>query len=102
MGKVIGIDHIPELVEWSVTNLKKDGLGQALENKQIEMVVGDGRQGKSGANRILCSSPDCAPQVIPAAVRSSTAEGYANINPLKDLTMLSMSERLRQLYPPPL
>lgn len=46
-GKVVGIDHISELVEWSVENLKKDGLGQALDDKQIEMIVGDGRQGRS-------------------------------------------------------
>jgi protein-L-isoaspartate(D-aspartate) O-methyltransferase len=45
-GIVVGIDHIPELVRFSVENLKKDGLGKALEDKQIEMIVGDGRQGK--------------------------------------------------------
>ncbi|KXN84050.1 Protein-L-isoaspartate(D-aspartate) O-methyltransferase [Leucoagaricus sp. SymC.cos] len=44
-GKVVGIDHIPELVDWSVTNLRQDGLGKALEKKQIEMVAGDGRKG---------------------------------------------------------
>jgi hypothetical protein len=44
-GKVVGIDHIPELVDWSVENLRKDGLGEALEKGQIEMVAGDGRQG---------------------------------------------------------
>jgi protein-L-isoaspartate(D-aspartate) O-methyltransferase len=44
-GKVVGIDHIPELVDWSVENLKKDGLSEALEKKQIEMITGDGRQG---------------------------------------------------------
>jgi len=44
-GKVVGIEHIPELVEWSIQNLKKDGLGSALDQKQIEMVDGDGRQG---------------------------------------------------------
>jgi protein-L-isoaspartate(D-aspartate) O-methyltransferase len=44
-GKVVGIDHIPELVDWSVGNLRKDGLGEALEKGQIEMVTGDGRQG---------------------------------------------------------
>lgn len=44
-GKVIGIDHIPELVESSVQNLKNDGLGKALEEKQIEIIIGDGRQG---------------------------------------------------------
>ena len=45
-GKVVGIDHIPELVDWSVENLKNDGLGSALESSQIEMVTGDGRKGE--------------------------------------------------------
>jgi len=44
-GKVVGIDHISELVDWSISNLKKDGLDEALEKKEIEMVVGDGRKG---------------------------------------------------------
>jgi protein-L-isoaspartate(D-aspartate) O-methyltransferase len=44
-GKVVGIDHIAELVDWSVQNLKKDELGPALERGQIEMVAGDGRKG---------------------------------------------------------
>ncbi|KAF8591324.1 protein-L-isoaspartate O-methyltransferase [Ramaria rubella] len=45
-GRVVGIDHIPELVEWSVANLKRDNLSLAL-GKEIEVVVGDGRQGYS-------------------------------------------------------
>jgi len=44
-GKVIGIEHIPELVDWSVQNLNKDGLGGALEARQIEIFSGDGRKG---------------------------------------------------------
>ena len=44
-GKVVGIDHIPELLEWSVQNLKKDNLTSALDAGYVEMVVGDGRQG---------------------------------------------------------
>lgn len=46
-GKVVGIEHISELVEWSVDNLEKDGLGPALKAKQIEMIAGDGRKGMS-------------------------------------------------------
>ena len=46
-GKVVGIEHVPELVQFSLENLKKDGLGDALENKAIEVIVGDGRQGNS-------------------------------------------------------
>jgi protein-L-isoaspartate(D-aspartate) O-methyltransferase len=50
-GKVIGIDHIPELVDWSISNLKQDGLGEAVEAKQIEMVAGDGRKGYPSGGR---------------------------------------------------
>ena len=62
-GKVVGIDHIAELVDWSVENLKKDGLGPALESSQIEMVAGDGRKG----NQIdwpLEAPPYSYPQVM--------------------------------------
>lgn len=46
-GKVVGIEHIPELVAWSKTNLNNDGLEEALKSGQIEVHVGDGRQGRS-------------------------------------------------------
>ncbi|KAH9924598.1 Pcmt1-prov protein [Amylocystis lapponica] len=29
-GTVVGIEHVPELVDWSVQNLARDGLGAAL------------------------------------------------------------------------
>ncbi len=45
-GRVVGIEHIPELVDWSVENLRKDGLAEALEKKEIELLVGDGRLGE--------------------------------------------------------
>ena len=44
-GKVVGIEHVPELVDWSAENLRKDGLGKCLDVKQIEVIVGDGRNG---------------------------------------------------------
>ena len=50
-GKVVGIDHMRELVDWSVENLKKDGLGDALESKEIEMITGDGRLGWVAAGK---------------------------------------------------
>ncbi|CAE6427074.1 unnamed protein product [Rhizoctonia solani] len=42
-GKVVGIDHISELVDWSADNLKRDGLGAYISNGAIKMVCGDGR-----------------------------------------------------------
>lgn len=44
-GKVVGIEHIPELVEWSLQNLRKDGHGEAIERGEIIVMVGDGRLG---------------------------------------------------------
>jgi protein-L-isoaspartate(D-aspartate) O-methyltransferase len=44
-GKVVGIEHVPELVEWSEKNLRTDGLGKSLDDKSIEMIAGDGRKG---------------------------------------------------------
>ncbi|KAK0449827.1 protein-L-isoaspartate O-methyltransferase [Desarmillaria tabescens] len=44
-GQVVGIEHIPELVDWSAENLRKDGLAEALDKEEIELVVGDGRLG---------------------------------------------------------
>ena len=47
-GTVVGIEHISELVDWSRTNLQRDGLGTALDDGHIKMIVGDGRQGQEG------------------------------------------------------
>ncbi|KAB5593436.1 Protein-L-isoaspartate(D-aspartate) O-methyltransferase [Ceratobasidium theobromae] len=44
-GKVVGIEHISELVDWSIENLKRDGLGSFIENGLIKMICGDGRLG---------------------------------------------------------
>ena len=44
-GKAVGIDHIPELVEMSKTNIKQDGKEGLLGSGQMELVVGDGRKG---------------------------------------------------------
>jgi hypothetical protein len=44
-GRIVGIDHIPELVESSIQNLQKDGLGEALKEGKIEIITGDGREG---------------------------------------------------------
>jgi protein-L-isoaspartate(D-aspartate) O-methyltransferase len=52
-SKVVGIDHIPQLVDWSVSNLRKDGLGEALDEGKIEMISGDGRLGKSTFSGII-------------------------------------------------
>jgi len=48
-GTVVGIEHIPELVQWSLENLRRDGLGDAINVGHIQIVAGDGRQGYPSA-----------------------------------------------------
>lgn len=43
--RVVGIEHIRELVDFSRENLAKDGLGGALKAGSIDVVTGDGREG---------------------------------------------------------
>ncbi|KAF8555142.1 protein-L-isoaspartate O-methyltransferase [Imleria badia] len=55
-GKVVGIDHIPELVEWSKSNLINNGLGPALDEGRILLVAGDGREGPYDAIHVGAAS----------------------------------------------
>merc|ERR1719266_476334 len=43
-GKVVGIDHIDELVNWAKENVRKDN-APLLDSGRIKLVVGDGRKG---------------------------------------------------------
>ncbi|KAG0147040.1 hypothetical protein CROQUDRAFT_656489 [Cronartium quercuum f. sp. fusiforme G11] len=42
-GFVLGIEHIPELVNESIQNLRRDGLGKMIDEGRIKVIVGDGR-----------------------------------------------------------
>ncbi|EGO03931.1 hypothetical protein SERLA73DRAFT_175629 [Serpula lacrymans var. lacrymans S7.3] len=67
-GKVVGIDHIPELVEWSILNLKKDGLAEALQDKRIEVIAGDGRQGYASGGPYDAIHVGAAAPTLPTAL----------------------------------
>jgi protein-L-isoaspartate(D-aspartate) O-methyltransferase len=43
-GKVVGIDHIKQLVDWSESNIKKEH-EDLLTSGRVKLVVGDGRLG---------------------------------------------------------
>ena len=43
-GKVIGIEHISELTDISIQNVRKHN-ADLLDSGQLELVTGDGRQG---------------------------------------------------------
>jgi len=74
VGKVVGIDHISELVDWSVENLKKDGLGPALESGRVEMIAGDGRKGYVAAGPYDCIHVGAAAPTIPQELVDQLAQ----------------------------
>lgn len=43
-GKIVGIEHIDELAQFSIDNLSKK-YSKALKDKTIEIICGDGRNG---------------------------------------------------------
>ena len=60
-SKVVGIDHIPALLDRSVQNLKNDGIGAAIDKGELVMVAGDGMEGYVSPGRLaflLILSPD--------------------------------------------
>jgi hypothetical protein len=51
-NQVVGIDHIPQLAKWADDNLRKDGLGDALDQGQMKVIKGDGRLGESAQGSV--------------------------------------------------
>ncbi|KAJ0229286.1 Protein-L-isoaspartate O-methyltransferase 2 [Hirschfeldia incana] len=44
-GRVVGVDHIPELVDMSIKNVEKSVAGSLLQKGSLSLHVGDGRKG---------------------------------------------------------
>ncbi|KAG5352874.1 hypothetical protein C0989_012404 [Termitomyces sp. Mn162] len=52
-GTVVGIEHVDELTKWSLENLRKDGLGEAVDEGKITIVTGDGREDSTGPYDVI-------------------------------------------------
>ena len=44
-GHIVGVEHMQELVDLSLENLRKDGLASELQSERIAVVANDGRDG---------------------------------------------------------
>ncbi|KAI9569452.1 protein-L-isoaspartate O-methyltransferase [Boletus coccyginus] len=67
-GKVVGIDHIPELVEWSKCNMIDNELGPALNEGRILVVTGDGREGYPASGPYDAIHVGAASEKLPQAL----------------------------------
>ena len=71
-GKAIGIDHIEELVNMSIANVKKDAaLSSLLASGRMKLLTGDGRLGYEGEAPYDAIHVGAAAAEIPQAVRFS-------------------------------
>merc|ERR1711997_297087 len=80
-GSVLGIDHMKELVDWSVSNVKKNH-GDLLESGQVKLVVGDGRQGHAQNGPYHAIHVGAAAPSLPQALVDQLAPGGRLIIPV--------------------
>ena len=83
-GKVVGIDHIPQLVVQSEQNLAADGLSDALKSDAIRLVCGDGRQGWAQGSPYRVIHVGAAAAEIPSKLVEQLAPGGRMFIPVED------------------
>ena len=81
-GKVVGIDHIPDLVEWSRANVQRDGKQSLLDSGAVELHVRDGFGGYPERGPYDCIHVGAAPPSIPEALKQQLKPGGVLILPV--------------------
>jgi protein-L-isoaspartate(D-aspartate) O-methyltransferase len=80
-GKVIGIDCIPELVQWSIENVKKDN-PDLLKDNRLVLMVGDGWLGVPSEAPFDAIHVGAAATSIPQALIDQLAVGGRMVIPV--------------------
>ncbi|KAL4521076.1 hypothetical protein Ndes2437A_g05021 [Nannochloris sp. 'desiccata'] len=82
-GRVIGIDHIPELVETSISNVKKDSSAKKLLKSGIlKLVTGDGWEGMPSEAPFDAIHVGAAAANIPTALVDQLKNGGRMVIPV--------------------
>jgi protein-L-isoaspartate(D-aspartate) O-methyltransferase len=87
-GKVVGVEHVPELARSSLANLRESAaagggvLAAALARGCVEVVVGDGRAGYSPAGPYDAIHVGAAAPTLPPALVEQLAPGGVLIIPV--------------------
>merc|ERR1712037_292777 len=80
-GKVVGIDHVKQLVDFSEANIRKSH-SSLIDSGNIKLVVGDGRQGYSSEGPYDAIHVGAAAPTLPQALVDQLAPGGRIIIPV--------------------
>jgi len=80
-GCVVGIEHIKELYEWGIGNINKNHKN-LIENKNIELILGDGRLGYKNKSPYKCIHIGAGARQIPDQIIEQLDFGGRLVMPL--------------------
>lgn len=80
-GRVVGIDHIPELIKWSDDNVRRSH-ANLLDSGRIKLVVGDGRKGYPDDGPYNAIHVGAAAPILPEDLVAQLAPGGRLIIPV--------------------
>jgi len=80
-GRVVGIDHVDELIRWSTANVNKDK-PDLLQSGRVKFVVGDGRQGYPSGGPYNAIHVGAAAPTLPQALVDQLAPGGRLVIPV--------------------
>lgn len=104
VGKAIGVEHIPELHEASLANVREDPSSrQLLESGRLELLVSDGRLGHESGAPYDCIHVGAAAAAIPPALTAQLGLGGRLVIPVgaegatQDLVVVDREARTGEL-----
>ena len=80
-GNVIGIEHIKDLYDWGMNNISKHHKN-LIENKKIELILGDGRLGYKNKAPFKCIHVGAASRQVPNEIIEQLACGGRLVMPI--------------------
>lgn len=81
-GRSVGIEHIPELVEWSIENARRDGRDADLQSGRLVLLEGDGFAGYPPSAPYDAIHVGAAPPSVPQALLEQLKVGGCLLIPV--------------------
>eukprot|EP00184_Porphyridium_aerugineum_P008036 CAMPEP_0184692108 /NCGR_PEP_ID=MMETSP0313-20130426/726_1 /TAXON_ID=2792 /ORGANISM="Porphyridium aerugineum, Strain SAG 1380-2" /LENGTH=229 /DNA_ID=CAMNT_0027149915 /DNA_START=615 /DNA_END=1304 /DNA_ORIENTATION=- len=82
-GRVVGIEHIPELTKWSIENVRRDPRNHGLlQSNSLKLMTGDGRLGSPADGPFNAIHVGAAAETVPDALIEQLAPGGRLIIPV--------------------